>query len=187
MYVKAAIGCGNAVSLKKKPPRRQPWSWLKQSSNFLVCVIYIFRQCKNPRKCRKYGFNNSHNALLHGAERVFPAKPSNDNINNSKSNADTSTPNTGQQQPSKTTTLSSVTIVKRHLQVTELKLTISSGFSTMALVLCDNACSNFWVSDGLAARLGLQGTAFKLTVKGINTEKTIDTKDLQLTLPTFRN
>ena len=143
---------------------------------------HMFRQCKSPRKCRKDGCNSSHNTLLHGAERVFPGKPStNNNINTSKSNAGTSRPCTGQQQPSKTTTLSSVTDVKGLLQVTELKLANSSGTSTTALVLCDTACSNSWVSDSLADRLGLQGTALKLTVKGINTKELIDTKVVQLT------
>ena len=122
---------------------------------------HMFRQCPSPRKCRKDGCNSSHNTLIHGAERVFPAKSSNDNINNSKSNAGTSRPTTGQQQPSKTTTLSSVTDVKGLLQVTELKLTNCSCTSTTALVLCDTACSNSWVSNSLAARLGLQGTALK--------------------------
>ena len=144
---------------------------------------HMFRQCPSPRKCRKDGCNSSHNTLLHGAERVFPAKPStNNNIDTSKSNAGTSRPSTGQQQPSKTTTLSSVTDVKGLLQITELKLTNSSGTNTTALVLCDTACSNSWVSDSLAARLGLQGTALKLTVKGINTEELIDTKVVQLTV-----
>ena len=120
---------------------------------------HMFRQCKSPRKCRKDGCNSSHNTLLHGAERVFPAKPStNNNINTSKANAGTISPSVGQQQPSKTTTLSSVTDVKGLLQVTELKLTNSSGTSTTAMILCDTACSNSWVSDSLAARLGLQGT-----------------------------
>ena len=138
---------------------------------------HMFRQCTSPRKCRKDDCNSSHNILLHGAERVFPAKPStNNDIDTSKSNAVTGRPSTGQQQPSKTTTLSSVTDVKGLLQVTELKLNISSATSTTALVLCDTTCSNSWVSDSLAARLGLQGTALKLTVKGINTKELIDTK-----------
>ena len=143
----------------------------------------MFRQCPSPRKRRKDGCNSSHNTLLHGAERVFPAKPStNNNIDISKSNAGTGRLSTGLQQLRKTTTLSSVTDVKDLLQVTELKLTNSSDTSTTALVLCDTACSNSWVSDSLAARLGLQGTALKLTVKGINTEELIDTKVVQLTV-----
>ena len=143
----------------------------------------MFRQCPSPRKCRKDGCKSSHNTLLHGAERVFPAKPStNNNINTLKSNTGISRSSTGQQQPSKTTTLSSVTDVKVLLQVTKLNLTNSSGTSTTALVLCDTTCSKSWVSDSLAARLGLQGTALKLTVKGINTEEIIDTKVVQLTM-----
>ena len=85
-------------------------------------------------------------------------------------------PSTGQQQLSKTTILSSVTEVKGLLQVTELNLINSSGTNTTALVLCDTACSNSWLSDSLAARLGFQGPASKLIAKGINTEELIDTK-----------
>ena len=138
---------------------------------------HMFRQCTSARKCGKDGCNSSHNTVLHGGERVSPAKPSkNNNINTSKSNAGTSRPTTGQQQPSRTTTLSSVTDVKGLLQVMVLKLTNSSGKKTTAFVLCDTACSISWLSDSLAARLGLQNIALKLTVKCINTEELIDTK-----------
>ena len=47
-------------------------------------------------------------------------------------------------------------------------------------VLCDTACSNSWVSNDLANRLGLHETALKLTVKGINTEEVVDTKVVEL-------
>ena len=88
-----------------------------------LCDKQKFRQCKSSRKCRKDGCNSSHNTLLHGDERVLPAKTStNSYINNSKSIAGTSRPPTGQKQPIKTTTLSSLTDVKGLLQVTELKL-----------------------------------------------------------------
>ena len=80
-----------------------------------------------------------------------------------------------------------MTDVKGLLQVTELKLTNSSDTSTTALVLCDTASSNSWVSDSLAARLGLQGTALKLTVKGINTEELIETKVVQLTVTAHKD
>ena len=147
----------------------------------------MYRQCPSPRKCKKDGCNCSHITLLHGAEKVFPTKPStNNNINTSKSNTGTSRPSTGQQQPSKPTTLSSVTDIKGLLQVTELKLTNSSGTSTTALVLCDTACSNSWVSGSLADRIGLQGTALKLTVKAINTEELINTKVVQLTVTPYK-
>ena len=63
-----------------------------------------------------------------------------------------------------------------------MKLTNSIGTSTTALVLCNTACSNSWVSNSLAARLDLQGTALKLTVKDVNTEEIIDTNVIQLTV-----
>ena len=38
------------------------------------------------------------------------------------------------------------------------------------------------MSNNLANRLGLQGTALKLTFKGIDTEKVVDTKSVALTV-----
>ena len=141
---------------------------------------HMFRQCPNPRKCRKDGCNSSHNTLLHGAERVYPSKsPSNNNNSNSNAGANQSKLSSVQSS-SKTTTLSSVSNVRGLLQVTELQLKSSSGKVTTALVLCDTACSNSWVSNDLANRLGLHGTALKLTVKGINTEEVVDTKLVEL-------
>ena len=46
--------------------------------------------------------------------------------------------------------------------------------------MSDTACSNSWVSNDLANRLGLHGKALKLTVKGINTEEVVDTKLVEL-------
>ena len=174
---------------KEKTPTQRA-KVVAESKLSLSCLRdkHMFRQCPSPRKCSKDGCNSSHNTLLHGAERVVPAKPStNNNINTSKSNTGTSRLSTGQQQPSKTTSLSSVTDVKGLFQVTELKFTNSSGTSITALVLCGTACSNSWVSNSLAARLGLQGTALKLTVKGINTEEIIDTNDVHLTVTPHRD
>ena len=71
--------------------------------------------------------------------------------------------------------------------MTVLKFTNSSGTSTTTLVLCDTACSNSWVSDSLAARLGVQGTALKLTVKDIKTDEIIDTKVVKLTVTPHKN
>ena len=51
---------------------------------------------------------------------------------------------TSQQPSNKTTTRSSVTDVKRLLQVTELQLVNSSGVDTKALVLCDTAVTLGW-------------------------------------------
>ena len=131
---------------------------------------HMFRQCLNYRKCRKDGCNSSHKTLLHGADRVYPSKsPSNNNNSNSNVGANQSKLSSVQSS-SKTTTLSSVSNVKGLLQVTELQLKSSSGKDTTALVLCDTACSNSWVSNDLANRLGLHCKALKLTVKRIITE-----------------
>ena len=139
----------------------------------------MFRQCPNLRKCRKNGCNSSHNTLLHGAERVYPSKSPSNNNSNSNAGANQSKLSSFQSS-SKTTTLSSVSDVKGFTQVTELKLKSSSCKNTTALVLCDTACSDSWVSNDLANRLGLQGTALKLTVKGINTEEAVETKLVEL-------
>ena len=66
-------------------------------------------------------------------------------------------------------------------------MTSSSGKDTPVLVLCDTACSNSWVSNDLANRLGLHGTALKLTVKGINTEKVVGVKLVELTVTSRDN
>ena len=139
----------------------------------------MFRQCPNPKKCRKDGCNSSHNTLLHGAERVHPSKSPSTNNSNSNAGANQSKLSSVQSS-SKTTTLSSVSNVKSLLQMTELQLKSSSGNDTTASVLCDTACINSWVSNDLANRLGLHGTALILTVKGINTEEAVDTKLIEL-------
>ena len=125
------------------------------------------------------GCNSSHNTLLHGAERVFPSKSHSTNNSNSNSGAIQSKLSSVQSS-SKTTTLSSGSNVKSLLQVTVLQLMSSSGKDTTALVLCDTACSNSWVYNDLANRLGLHGTALKPTVKGIYTEEVVDTKLVEL-------
>ena len=140
---------------------------------------HMFRQCPSPRKCRKDEFNSSHNTLLHGAQRVYPSKSPSNNTSNSNAGANQNKLSSVQSSR-KTTTLSSVSNVKGLLQVTELQLKSSSSKDTTALVLCDSACSNSLVSNDLANRLGLHGNALKLTVKGINTEKVVDTKLVEL-------
>ena len=94
------------------------------------------RQCPQPRKCRAEGCNSSHNTLLHGADRVFPAKQStNSNAIQPSGNTGQSKATTSLQPSNKTTTMLSVTDVKGLLQVTELQLVNSSGVDTKALVL----------------------------------------------------
>ena len=144
---------------------------------------HMFRQCPQPRKCRAEGCNSSHNTLLHGADKIFPAKQStNPNTIQSSGNTCQSKATTSQQPSNKTTTISSVTDVKGLLQVTELQLFNLSGLDTKALVLCDTACSNSWVTGSLADRLGLHDKALKLLVKGINTEEVVDTIVVEVTV-----
>ena len=144
---------------------------------------HTFRQCPQPTNCRAEGCNSLHNTLLHGADRVFPAKQStNPNTIQSSGNTGDSKASTNQQPSNQTTTRSSVTHLKGLLQVTELQLVNSSGLDTKASVFCDTACSNFWVAGSLADRLGLHGKALKLTVKGINNEEVIDTRVVEVTV-----
>ena len=135
----------------------------------------MFRQHPDPRKCRKDGCNSSHNSLLIGVERVCQFKSPSININgNNNAGASHGTPFSGPASI-KTTTMSSVSYSKDLLQVTELQFGSSSGKDTTALVLCNTACSISWVSNSLAKRVGLHGTALKLTIKGLDTEKVVDT------------
>ena len=131
----------------------------------------MFMQCQDLRKRRKDSCNSSHNTLLHRAERDYTSKsPSTINKNNYNTGASQSRPSSVQSL-SKTTTLLSVSNVKDLLHVAELQLTSFSGKNTTALVLCDTAYSNSWVTNDLSNRLGLHGTELKLTVKSKNTEK----------------
>ena len=140
---------------------------------------HMFRQCPNTKKCRKDGCYSSHNTLFHGAERVYPSKSPATKNSNSNAGANQSKVSSVPSS-SKTTTLSSVSNVKGLLQVTELKVKSSSGKDTTALILCDTACSNSWVTNDFANRLSLHGTAVKLTVKGINIKEVVDTKLVEL-------
>ena len=111
----------------------------------------MFRQFPNPRKCSKEGCNSSHSTLLHGAQRLCPSKSASTKNSNSNAGANQSKLSSVQSS-SKTTNLSSVSNVKSLLLVTELQLTSSCGKDTTALVLCDTACTNSWVSNDLANR-----------------------------------
>ena len=54
-------------------------------------------------------------------------------------------------------------------------------------ILCDTACSNSWLSNSVADRLGLHGKALKLRFRGINTEEVIDTKLIEQTVKPREN
>ena len=78
--------------------------------------------------------------------------------------------------------MSSVAEIKGLLPLTELKLFISSDFDTKALVFCDTACSNSWMAGSLADRPGLLGQAPKLSVKGINTDESVETRVVEVSV-----
>ena len=182
LCIKVITASGSVGYLKEKSPTQRA-KVVAEAKLCFSCLRekHMTRQCPNSRNSWKDGCNRSHNTLLHVAERVYPSKSPSKNISNSNAGANQSKLSSVQSS-SKTTTLSSVSNVKGLLQVTELQLTSSSGKDTTALVLCDTACSNSWVPNDLANRLGLHGTALKLTVKGINTEGVVDTKLVELTV-----
>ena len=74
------------------------------------------------------------------------------------------------------------TNVKGILQVLEVDLVSPSNVSTRALVLCDTACSHSWMSSDFANNLQLKREPFKLTVNGINTQETIISESVQVTV-----
>ena len=78
--------------------------------------------------------------------------------------------------------LTSITDVKGLLQSLEVDLLSPSDVRTRALVLCDTACSHSWISSELASCLQLKGTPLKLTVNGINTQETIKSESVQVTV-----
>ena len=95
---------------------------------------HAFRLCPQSRKCQAEGCNSSHNTLLHGADRIFPAKQStNPNTIHSSGNTGQSKPTTSQQQSSKTTTMTSVNDFKGLLQLTALQLVNSSRDTQQSL------------------------------------------------------
>ena len=99
------------------------------------CEKQMFRRCPIHREGRKNGCNSSHNTLLFGAEKDFPAKPLTNDAKNSKSKAGNSKPPTCQKQPGRTTILSSVTVDNGLFQVVDMQPAISSGAYAIALTV----------------------------------------------------
>ena len=59
---------------KEKPPTQRANVVAEAKLSSCLREKHMFRQCPNPRKCRKDGCNSSHNTLLHEAERFYPSK-----------------------------------------------------------------------------------------------------------------
>ena len=90
LYAKAATGCGNAVFLRKILPRREPRSWLRQSSVSLVCVLNICSgSAKIPVNVEKMVATAPKTPYITELKEFFQLNPQkNNNINTSKSNAE---------------------------------------------------------------------------------------------------
>ena len=178
--IKVTIASLSVEYLKKSLPLSEQRYWRKQNCVSHVCEKSICSGNDQILGKAEKTANSSHNTHFPGAERVYPSKsPSNNNNSNSNAGAN-QIKLSSVQSSSKTTTFSSLSNVKSLLQVTEIQLKSSSSKDTTALVFCDTACSNSWVSNDVANRLGLHGTALKLEVRCIITEEVVDTKLVEL-------
>ena len=153
-------------------------------TNFVFCVRTASSLSKRQyqRKCIHEGCRSSRNTLHRGAERVFPLSnkkknniPTLTKVNFTKT-VFTTVDNAKSMGTNSSSELTSITDVKGFLQVFGVDLVSPSYVSTRAAVLCDTACSHSWISSEIANRLQCKKPPFKLTVKGIKTQKTIITE-----------
>ena len=123
---------------------------------------HSFRQCPRPSKRSAEGSSSSHNVFLHGAEKVFPPGPLSRQNNTTKSS---SVPMKKESRGS--SCVVSQTDVKGLLQISEILLQSPTRTETV-LALSDSASNYSWISETLAEKLLVQGTATKITVHGSN-------------------
>ena len=154
LYAKAATSCGNAVSLRKRLPRRESRSWLRQSSVSLVFVINICSGSANvPVNVEKMDASSPITPYFRELKGFFQPNPQQTTTSILRSRTQVLAGHLPvNSNQAKQHFLSSVSDLKGLLQVTELKLTNSSGTSTTALVLCDTACCNSW--DPIVSQIG---------------------------------
>ena len=131
----------------------------------------------NPENSNKLDCNISHNALLHGAEKIYPAKDSSRSPAEGKTSSHSASLEV---RKVKGTCVTSVLCVKELLQ-NELKLSSNSS-SSNSLVLCDSACSHSWVSAQLAEKLNLSSEKLILTVSGINSQQVLTTERVEIVI-----
>ena len=149
-------------TFKEKTPT-QPAKIAAENQLCFSCLNgkHSFRTCPNQRKCNREGCRSTHNILLHGAERIFPASGQNKSADasqpkvNSTKTSKTAVDNASTHGTSSTSGLTSITDVKGLLQVLEVALEGQS--QKCSRVLCDKACSHSWISGELAKRLHLRG------------------------------
>ena len=88
---------GSCSVLKEKTPTQRA-QFSAQNRLCFACLQpdHMFRKCPKARKCTKPGCESTHNALLHGAEKIFSVRPANkDSIisnNTSQSNSNNTAP-----------------------------------------------------------------------------------------------
>ena len=162
------------ASLKEKTPTQRARLIAKQQLCFFCFgANHLFRSCPRRRKCEKDGCTSSHNPLLYGAKRVFPAKTSKTSPLTTKASCSVSSASEQNTKPPQNTVESinfaSVTDVKGLLQVFRVRIE-SDERTDYALVLCDSACTHSWLSTRLAEKLKLKETPVQMTVSCINSK-----------------
>ena len=153
---------GVVLYLRKRP---QPNELNSPHKIFCLLATWLCFACLQHDHMfkTKPGCESTHNVLLHGAKKVFSARPVNkeSNISNNTSHSNsnnTATPNRNKQQTSSSNVAGSPPYKKLKWPFPVLRLEIRSHRDvTTALVMCNSCCTHSWVSAGLAKRLYLTG------------------------------
>ena len=158
MICKGAHPIWRCESFKRKTPTQRA----KIVADARLCFscldgIHSFRNCPQPRKCKKENCTSTHSTFLHGAERVFSNASKTPRASNAPDDKPKVTPNTtslaavekdstSNQTPKTSAGLPSVTDIKGLLQVKTIEVVSGSGESCKVLALIDSACSHSWMS-----------------------------------------
>ena len=118
---------------------------------------HSFCNCSKARKCPKPDCESTHNVLLYGAEKIFPAKDTKSSPASGNANAKHKSTNAAVGD------IHSQESTKGLLPVASLAVSADATI-TNALVLCDCASTHSWVSADLVKRLHLVGTPVNLTM-----------------------
>ena len=145
---------------------------------FPSAIRPYFRKCQKSRNCNKPDCNSTHNALLHGAEKIYPARDSTKSPAEGKTSSHSASL---ELEKFKGTCATSVLRVKGLLQLVESKLSTNTS-SPNTLVLYDSACSHSWVSAQLAEKLKLSCEKLNVTVSGINSPQVFKTEQVEIVI-----
>ena len=156
-----------SVYEEKTPTQRAKFAAEQKLCFSCLQSDHTFWKCPKSRKCNKPDCNSTHNALLHGAEKIYPGKDSTKSPAEEKISSHSASLEV---EKVKGNCATSVLRVGGLLQIVELKLS-SSKSSSNTLGLCGSACSHSWISAQLAEKLKLSGGKLNLTVSGINSQQ----------------